>query len=57
MEISQRRRSQPTSAHAFGRTKRPIRPASLVLRIFSNSGVRVQLEFNLKNGVKVKNSV
>lgn len=35
-----------TSAHALGRTKRPIRPASLALRTFSNSGTMV--EFKLK---------
>lgn len=33
-----------TSAHAFGSTKRPIRPASLALRIFSNNGMMVELE-------------
>jgi len=33
-----------TSAHAFGRTKRPIRPASLALSIFSKSGTMVEFE-------------
>ena len=37
-----------TSAHAFGRTKRPIRPASLALSTFSKSGTIV--EFKLKTG-------
>jgi hypothetical protein len=33
-----------TSAQAFGRTKRPIRPASLALNTFSNNGTIVALE-------------
>lgn len=37
-----------TSAHFFGSTKRPIRPASLALNIFSNKGVTT--EFELKYG-------
>lgn len=45
---------QLTSAQAFGRTKRPIRLASLALRIFSKSGTIVV--FKLKyNAVKVSN--
>jgi hypothetical protein len=35
-----------TSAHALGRTKRPMRPASLALRTFSNNGTMV--EFGLQ---------
>lgn len=35
-----------TSAHAFGSTKRPIRPASLALKIFSNSGTMVEFELD-----------
>lgn len=41
-----------TSAHALGRTRRPIRPASLALRTFSNNGT--MLDFKLKITVKVK---
>lgn len=33
-----------TSAHALGSTKRPIRPASLALRTFSNNGMMVEFE-------------
>lgn len=40
-----------TSAHALGSTKRPIRPASLALSIFSNKGTIV--EFELED-IKVK---
>lgn len=41
-----------TSAHAFGRTKRPIRPASLALSIFSKSGTMVEfgLEHTINHG-------
>lgn len=35
-----------TSAHFFGRTKRPIRPASLALNIFSNKGVITEFELS-----------
>lgn len=40
-----------TSAHALGRTKRPMRPASLALRTFSNSGTMVEFELQ-ENTVK-----
>ena len=33
-----------TSAQAFGRTRRPMRPASLALRTFSNNGTIVEFE-------------
>jgi len=33
-----------TSAHALGRTRRPMRPASLALRTFSNNGTILQFE-------------
>lgn len=33
-----------TSAHFFGSTRRPIRPASLALNVFWNSGVITELE-------------
>lgn len=33
-----------TSAHALGRTSRPIRPASLALRTFSKSGIILEFE-------------
>lgn len=35
-----------TSAHALGRTRRPIRPASLALRTFSNNGTMVEFELD-----------
>lgn len=35
-----------TSAHAFGRTRRPMRPASLALRTFSNNGTIVEFELH-----------
>jgi hypothetical protein len=37
-----------TSAQAFGRTRRPIRPASLALRTFSNNGTIVEFELQAK---------
>lgn len=43
-----------TSAQAFGRTKRPIRLASLALRIFSKSGTIVVFKLE-DNAVKVRN--
>jgi hypothetical protein len=33
-----------TSAQAFGRTRHPMRPASLALRTFSNNGMIVEFE-------------
>jgi hypothetical protein len=39
--------SKLTSAHALGRTNRPMRPASLALRTFSNNGTMV--EFGLED--------
>ena len=55
MEIRQKNEeSKRTSAHALGRTKRPIRPASLALRTFSNNGIMVQLAFKLEDAIKVK---
>lgn len=39
-----------TSAHFFGSTRRPIRPASLALNIFSNKGVMTTLELNNGQG-------
>jgi len=35
-----------TSAQAFGRTRRPMRPASLALRTFSNNGTIVEFELH-----------
>jgi hypothetical protein len=37
-----------TSAQAFGRTRRPMRPASLALKTFSNSGMMVEFELETK---------
>jgi hypothetical protein len=37
-----------TSAQAFGRTRRPMRPASLALRTFSNNGTIVEFELQEK---------
>jgi len=39
-----------TSAQAFGRTRRPIRPASLALNTFSNNGTTV--DFKLLSHIK-----
>jgi hypothetical protein len=36
--------AEVTSAQAFGRTRRPMRPASLALRTFSNNGTIVEFE-------------
>lgn len=48
--VNKRKRKKVTSAQALGRTKRPIRPASLALNTFSNNGTTG--EFKLEQNVK-----
>jgi len=40
----ERKNYKQTSAQAFGRTRRPIRPASLALSTFSNNGTTVDFK-------------
>ena len=42
--VKKKKNSRLTSAHAFGRTRRPILPASLALNTFSNNGTTVDFK-------------